>query len=77
MKQQVEQCREWEGLVRGWREGLDWSAWGEENVEARLEQEAGLAEEGQHPLEGGVEELLTCSYCRTSFSNGWNKSRHR
>ena len=77
MKQQVEQCREWEGLVRGWREGLDWSSWGEESVEERLESEASLAGEGQYPLEEGVQELLTCSYCRTTLSNGWSRARHR
>ena len=77
MKKKVEQCREWEQLIGGWREGLDWSSWGEEKVEERLETEAGLAGEGHHPLEGGVEELLTCSHCRTTLSNGWSKARHR
>ena len=76
LKDQVEQCREWEELVLGLREGTSW----EEVVSGepeRMARAAGAAEEGSFPLEGGLSGALTCQHCRTTFTNSWNLSRHR
>ena len=76
LKDQVEQCREWEELVHGLREGTSW----EEVVSGegvRLARAVAAAEEGSFPLEGGLSGALTCQNCRITFTNAWNLSRHR
>ena len=77
LKEEVQRCKLWEQFIMGWREGLDWAEVDGQEVVARLEREEQVVAEGWFPLEAGVTELLTCPHCRTPFSKGWNKFRHR
>ena len=76
LKNQVEQCREWEELVHGLREGASWEEVAPE-APGRMARAASAAEEGSFLLEGGLSGALTCQHCRVTFCNTWNLSRHR
>ena len=67
LKEQVENCRMWQELITGWREGLDWDEVDGQKVVTRLEREEQVVAEADFPLEAGVAELLTCPHCRTPF----------
>ena len=77
LKEQVENCRVWQELITGWREGLAWDEVDGQEVVTRLEREEQVVAEADFPLEAGVAELLTCPHCRVPFTKGWNQFRHR
>ena len=76
MKEEVMRCKNWEAVIQGWREALEY---GEEQAmeEERVEREAQVVAGDTLPLEGGLTGALTCPYCRVSCSSAWSLKRHR
>ena len=75
MEQEVEKCKEQEAAARWRRDLLEWEGDGQGKKE--LERGEEVQEQSQFPLEGGLADVLTCSYCRHTFTKGWNKFKHR
>ena len=76
MKEEVRRCREWEALIQGWREFVEFEE-EQRREEERVEREAQVVAGDTMPLEGGITEPLTCPFCRLTCSTVWNLQRHR
>ena len=68
LKEEVENCLQWQQFITGWREGLAWDEVDGQEVVTRLEKEEQVVAEGWFPLEATVTDLLSCQYCHIGCS---------
>ena len=76
IKIDIEDMKQWQSFIEGWREGLEW-----EEGRSRLQNEVTALEEVVEQagltLTSGLSSLLTCPHCRLTFTRGWGLTNHR